>query len=77
MSSIIWYIYEFARKTWIDGFFDAIEAYENAKDNWDDFSEDAEDGLTYGKQGSVIYIGTVDAVKDALSFPANLFVFEK
>ena len=23
MSSIIWYIYEFARKTWIDGFFDA------------------------------------------------------
>ena len=23
MPSIIWYIYEFARKTWIDGFFDA------------------------------------------------------
>ena len=23
MSSLIWYIYEFARKTWIDGFFDA------------------------------------------------------
>ena len=61
----------------LDGFFDAISAYESAKDNWDDFSEDADGELTFGKQGSVLYIGTVDAVKDALSFPANLFVFEK
>ena len=56
---------------------EANDAYKNAKKNWDDFSEDAEGDLTYGKQGNVIYFGSVDAVKTALGFPSNIFVFEK
>ena len=60
---------------------DAEEAYDDIMDNWDEFSETgAEQGftdITCNKQGNVVYYGTVKGVKDALGFPANLFVFEK
>ena len=41
MSSLIWYIYEFARKTWIDGFFDAKskEDIAHKPDRFRDFPE--------------------------------------
>ncbi len=41
MSSLIWYIYEFARKTWIDGFFNAKSKEDIASkpDRFRDFPE--------------------------------------
>ena len=59
---------------------DAKEAYDDIKDGWADMADEfAEAGvkITYGKSGNTVYYGTVKAVKAALGFPSNLFVFAK
>lgn len=59
---------------------DAKDAYDELKENWDDMVEDAKEEdleVTYGKNGNVVYYGTVKGVKDALGFPSNLLVFKK
>ena len=59
---------------------DAKEAYDELKDEWEEIAEAAdEEGfkVTYGKSGNTVYYGTVKAVKAALGFPSNLFVFAK
>lgn len=51
-------------------FSEAKEFYQDLKENW----TGGEGGTTYGKKGNVVYVGTVQGVKDALGFPANILV---
>ena len=46
------------------------------KRDWKNMYE-FEDAATYGRKGTLVYYGNVKIVKDALGFPANIFVFRK
>lgn len=59
---------------------DAKEAYKELKAGWGDVLDDAADiekKVTYARKGCTVYYGTVQGVKDALYFPAKIFVFSK
>ena len=57
---------------------DAKEAYDDIKSDWDEVMEYVDgEKYTYGKSGNTVYYGSVKAVKAALGFPSNLFVFAK
>ena len=64
-------------------FKNAIEARLAYYDDYEDVLDtacndpDAPDDCTYGITGGLMYLGTVDACKDAIGFPMNLFIFEK
>ena len=57
----------------VDDANDYLEEIEDEMNYYGDHEED----VTYGRKGKVVYWGTVDAVKDALGFPANLFITKK
>ena len=54
---------------------DAKEVFEAMEENFD--TDNLDHAFTYGMRGKVVYFGSVDAVKTALGFPANLFVKAK
>ena len=56
---------------------DAEDAFESFEDSWEAYSENSKSETTYAKNGTIIYFGTVQGVKDALGFPASLFISEK
>lgn len=55
----------------------AKEAYEELEDVFENITDDSDEDISYGRKGKTVYIGTVQGVKDALGFPASLFVSAK
>ena len=65
-------------------FKNSIKALQAYNDDYEDALKLAADDLpedygeaTYGISGKLLYVGTVDACKDAFGFPMNLFIKEK
>ena len=56
---------------------DLNDCYDELLEAAEDWADDSEDDMAYGKSGKIVYVGTLQACKDAVGFPSSIFVTAK